>query len=380
MQSTFIIRDQEVLNFAWRGLKNFHNIDFCKSKIVKHHSVPEKHHKNAEKQARQIRYCLIQAKEYFDAAQVVGLGTKPLLLYYCCLSLALAQILYRGTGLDSLENARGKNAHHGLALKLDGDIGGATANTFRAIEQLRTAPVIIDGNRIGTFELWEKLSFEFPLVGKDTDKRGGSSVSNLGRILMQSEWQRQWELPVRGVNLLDVFLNSPGMTDWLAQHDIASNIVRGRIERTVADDSILLALVVHPAYKPSLDKVSHAFLFQPSVIPDLVVQAYESGFSMRIDLKKVVGTFSIPQGYMWTVDEIRFPDPDFKLNAFGLYYVGLHILGNLSRYYPEVWMRHIEEHTPLASGSEVFLDLAAVEIALATLTVLSDVFFVPRSR
>src|SRR4029077_18676377 len=74
---------------------------------------------NLRKQAAQIRYCILQGKEYFTAARHVGIATRPNLLYYGLSALAQAIILLRGGGTYSFDYIRSKGqikGHHGLEL------------------------------------------------------------------------------------------------------------------------------------------------------------------------------------------------------------------------------------------------------------------------
>ena len=75
-----IINSTGITRTCWNGIRRFHNVTFVADLICKLHSV--KKDKNIIKQAEQIKYCLIQAKEYYDAAQAVSLATKPVLMYY----------------------------------------------------------------------------------------------------------------------------------------------------------------------------------------------------------------------------------------------------------------------------------------------------------
>jgi len=104
--------------YAWTGLKRFHNVAYVEDWICKLHELGAKDRPNAKKQASQIRYCLIQASEYFEAAAVTSLATKPNLLYYSAMSLALAEILLKQDGLSSLDKARAQHRHHGLELAI----------------------------------------------------------------------------------------------------------------------------------------------------------------------------------------------------------------------------------------------------------------------
>jgi len=131
------------------------------------HSVPTKHRENVRKQAAQIRYCLIQAREYFAAAATVTLATKPNLLYYGTMSLALAEILFKQTGDSSLDKARAENRHHGLTMTMGGF--PKTPSLYEAARQLRANPVSINGKRQGRSQHWQLLGHISTLLGEPTN-------------------------------------------------------------------------------------------------------------------------------------------------------------------------------------------------------------------
>ncbi len=114
LQDAALLVDGDHRTYAWANLRNFHQYASTVERIMYLHSIPNNHRDNVRKQATQIRQCLMQAREYREAANAVSLATRPLLLYYSLMALALAQILFRGTGADSLDKARGEHAHHGL--------------------------------------------------------------------------------------------------------------------------------------------------------------------------------------------------------------------------------------------------------------------------
>jgi hypothetical protein len=104
---------------------------------------------NIRKQARQVRYCVLQAREYFTAAQHVGTATRPNLLYYGLSSLAYAIILLRGGGEYSFDYMRSHGkGHHGLDLT---GVPKAGASPDDAAAALRARPHLRRGVPAGTF-------------------------------------------------------------------------------------------------------------------------------------------------------------------------------------------------------------------------------------
>jgi hypothetical protein len=157
------VRTPDQAAFAWSTLRKYQNVDSVANKLMKIHSVPHKRRDNVRKQAQQLRYCMIQAREYFTAAEAVSIATKPNLLYYGTMSLALAEILFKQSGNSSLDKARTEHRHHGLSMTVGGFPKEASLETSANL--IRAIPMEADGKRKGTFELWHRSSREHPLVG-----------------------------------------------------------------------------------------------------------------------------------------------------------------------------------------------------------------------
>jgi hypothetical protein len=131
-----VVRTTDPAAFACAGLRRSQNIENVADRISAIHNVPEKHRANIRKQAQQLRYCLIQAREHFSAANTVSLATKPNLLNYGLMSLALAEILFKQSGLSSLDKAR--ESHHGLTMTVGRGQLALQANT-RLIARKRSS-------------------------------------------------------------------------------------------------------------------------------------------------------------------------------------------------------------------------------------------------
>jgi YaaC-like Protein len=203
------IQNANPAQYAWFSLRRFHNVRFTAERISKIHQVPAKHVKNVEKQADQIRFFLIQAKEYFDASKTVTLVTRPVLLYYSAMCLATAEILFKHSGDSSLDCARDKHKHHGLTF--------VNKHSKRTIDKitlsaagLRAKPAIrANQARYGTFELWHQTAREPPMPADIINRLPGSGTIGYGAVV-HGEDSRLGYLPECGVTLLDVMKCIPG--------------------------------------------------------------------------------------------------------------------------------------------------------------------------
>ncbi len=115
----------------WKYLRFFLDVTSVSKRIRRIHAIPDgKFDSNVKKQARQIGYCVRQAEEYFQASSQVGLATRPTLIYYGAVSLSRALILLRQDGSHSFDAFRKshKHNHHGL------DLDRGVAATARPID------------------------------------------------------------------------------------------------------------------------------------------------------------------------------------------------------------------------------------------------------
>lgn len=114
-----VVRERHGLDiWTWHRLMDFADESFATDFLLAHHpQLGRRDLQNVKKQAANIRHCILQAKEYFGAASLASLATKPNLLYYGISSLAYTIPLLKGDGCESFDYKRksGKG-HHGLVL------------------------------------------------------------------------------------------------------------------------------------------------------------------------------------------------------------------------------------------------------------------------
>lgn len=236
-------------------------------------SVPQKHARNVRKQAEQIRYCLIQAAEYFAAAETVSLATKPLLLYYGTMSLALAEILFKQDGGSSLDIARGQNAHHGLTLRVERR-PNLLKNLSESALALGARPLIREGNsRFGTFELWHRSSRETPCCGlvKNLLDNGGTNEGT--NVLMVAADERLPAIPDEGLSLLDCFRALPGMIGSLAHCGVSTELVRVRLRvHNQGDNSSSFQILIQPTAQELLERFLPLVKFKEYTMEQVLVR------------------------------------------------------------------------------------------------------------
>ncbi|MGX7709352.1 YaaC family protein [Methylobacterium sp. Gmos1] len=375
------VRTRDTARYAWAGLRKFHNTRFTFDKHVELLSVPAKYRKFAEKQAAHIRYSLLQAKEYAIAAHNATLATKPVLMYYCCMSLALAEILMKQGGESSLDKARLEHNHHGLSLQADEARIRKSEDFSEVASSLKAIPLIKGGGvRSGTFELWHRSARGMPTIGKHIKTQANGTILQHYSTLMQSSDAAYPKIERAGISLLDTISHVPGMANIITSYGVSSNFVRGRVEfndNRVTKRSAI-STIIHPEFAISVDDFMEKFKFKNPRI---------DGFNFHTGGQFGGGIFELltdgiyyddsisPDCVNINVDDVLFCK-DNIINEFGYLYTSLHILGNFARYFPDLWIKSVENSEPLAIVSEHFLEIAEERLPLLCLSELSRSYHV----
>lgn len=159
---------------TWRNLLEFANVDLTLDTIVRLHGAPKdkSERSNYNKQARQARLCVLQAKEYFDAARDASLFTSPNHAYYGAISLASLCLLLRGDGRSSLDALRAdpRNNHHGLRLTTGCSASTATAG-ISLLEQSK-AEVLNHGHFGNWYRVLPKRGNVYAFIKQDHGRTG----------------------------------------------------------------------------------------------------------------------------------------------------------------------------------------------------------------
>lgn len=362
-----VISTPDLVQFAWRNLRQYQNVLFVEDYLCNLHGIPKAQKPNARKQAQQLRYCLVQAEEYFDAARTVTLVTKPVLLYYSVMNLAIAEVLLKQSGDSSLDRAREHHAHHGLSLNVLSYPRNSQDLQTIGSRLIATPHVRAMGQRIGTFELWHRSSRHMPLAGSFVRFAQGATSTSY-EIWGKPQDRAPPELQMSGISLMDCLCSCPGMLHALRLYGAIPKILRGMHSTKFRTGKADYELIIHPSESQILDLFYEAFKvedpaqFQLNVLPSGLICSWSSVTGRKFP------NFDIPDGCMWTKDEIRFWPGEPALNEFGNFYVSLYILGNYARYYPDHWMYNVEQSSAFSVVAETFLSLAERRAALLALS------------
>ena len=371
---SFIPAGNDPARFAWNNLGRFQNTRFVSDLIMKLHRVPASQKNNIIKQSENVRQCLIQAKEYFDASQAVSLATKPLLIYYSLMSFALSEILIKQDGMSSLEKARGENAHHGLQFV---NINKKTDVVLEESASKLIARPIFNGKglRVGTFDLWHRSAREQPLFGKVEIIEGFNRIETKSIILSAVD-QRLSLIPNEGISLLECIKWLHGMEVCLMKNRIETSLVRAscKIESNTNSRSSFRSIVFHPQNEKSLQSCYAEIKCDASVCfrGQLNIHELNSGCILKWQHDESNPPFyiSFPGAIQWNSDYCLFSFDNKCLNEFGVYYVVFYILGNYVRYYPDNWIRDVESSSPLALAALELISIAERRLPVLALSEL----------
>jgi hypothetical protein len=373
-------RAADASKYAWGRLGHFQNVDAVTKLIVDAHKLPQDQRPNAKKQATQLRQCLMQAREYYDAASTVGPATRPVLLYYAIMSMALCEVLFKQSADSRLEKLREMHGCHGLALSLASAVKPAdtleeSAQALRAKPQ--TAP---DGSARGTFEVWRKSSREWPIVGLFHQTMDNFLQTSMPHTLMLGSDVEPDRYPAAGRSLLDVLKGLPQMAEFLEIYGVTPDLVRAtcNLRRANQHDDAIFHMIVHPTAPHLVKGFEELVSFAPRGAHRLLINDYPTGLGLTFPIgADTPGQF--PWAICTNLENTWFATRTESLNEFGLLYVALHIAGNFARYYPDKWLAHIEASSPLALTIDRLTDIAFERTPLLLLGELSQRCFVPAS-
>jgi hypothetical protein len=359
---------------TWRNLLEFANVDLTMDTIVRLHGQPSNKsaRSNYTKQARQARLCVLQAKEYFDAASSSSLFTSPNHAYYGAVSLASLCLLLRGDGLCSLDALRSdpRNNHHGLRLTTGCSPGAATEGVS-LLEHTR-AEVLNHGHFGNWYRSLPPRGSVYAFVKRDHDKT--SSINYLPAGGYDSP-------PLDGLigkssTLLELLKYLPDLDRDLDRAGILFPRSRTRHDievtsdefnkhtwflhgcRTLSDlEALLSRFSVNALHASSLDGITD-----------------ESRNAAIVSL-----WFKLPTeiGFKWPTsretlnhDTISYATERESHEVVDLYLVAYQ-LSMLSRYYPDIWIACIESRCRGAKLIERAVDLVVKKLPILMLSLVS---------
>lgn len=369
------VNDHDVEAFAWRRIAQFQNIDYTAQLIMNLHKLDKKHLANAKKQAEQVKYCLTQAREYFDASKRVSLATKPVQQYYCLMSLALAEILVKQTAESRLSALRANHNCHGLTFSLTSEPNVQESLASTAVKFYAKPQFGSNGKAKGTFEVWRRSARESPIGGEFIERHLSGQTKSFKLLFVPSD-EPPPVLPSSGINLYQCLTNLPYMAEPLSRWGLDLRMVRGVASKTynTATQTTTTSLTIHPNTNENIEAFGNLCKFEPSCINHLRIHEFPSGYTLSWD--QGIGAISLPHATCISTEDVYFTCSSEGFGEFGHLYLSLHMIGNYARYYPDKWIKHIEVNSPLASVVDDLCRYAMERLPLLALSELARSYYV----
>ncbi|MEW6491794.1 MAG: YaaC family protein [Cyanobacteriota bacterium] len=374
---------------VWKLLRFFRDVKFASDQHRRILNISEEtykqHKKYIEKQARQVGYCIRQAEEYFQASSQVGLATRPNLLYYGAVSLSQALILLRQNGEYSLDARRNneKHNHHGLELKglvknFKGDDG--TEAFFNSLQcNCFTKNGHGDKTPWGHFPLFYKSL----LPGAIAIHKNIIDVGYQGRlqtfdILDCADKLSLDALVEKNLNSLEILKTLPDMYFLLLQLGIKPELCQGSAESNLIreyktdaqGEKHLDKFIVE--YNFILDGISpeqkaHFLKFYQENNPGInIIRDFGTNIFLSSKNEFILNNNLTPihyeEYYPDSVDDINdrkfyIVKPETYIPELAAYLILLFCLGMLCRYYPDIWMKVIDENVQIAELTDSLLNI-----------------------
>lgn len=372
------ITAENPVKHVWKHLRLFLDEEYTRElhcsylKIDKNSGVFKKHSPNIRKQVTQIGYSIRQAEEYFEAASMVDLPTRPLLLYYGATTLARALVLLKNDGTYALDKTPAIHQRHGLELKLE-HFKGSALEVF-----LKAVGCTIEES--GSFPLFyaSLTDCRCPIPSETynvvPNTFGQQLTMKWTGLLNSCETIAKEKIPKIKRNLLDMLRVLPDMFKSLKHSGIEPTLCKGSAKGVVTNH------FTSPDQGMELTRTESVISFIVDSLTDAQRAGLLARYSNHAELK-VMPTFGTNLSTLYLqctlpssdekqsqifipdmVDDLGgnlhfLLDPDSFLGEAATYYIVLYCLGMLSRYYPHVWMKAIEK-SRIAELCDTFLNFA----------------------
>lgn len=379
IQGTKDITSENPIKQIWKFLRFFLDTPSVSDTIRGIHSIPKgKFDSGIKKQARQIGYCIRQAEEYFHASAQVGLPTRPTLLYYGAVSLSQALVLLRQDGshsIDALRKTR-KHTHHGLNLVRGLAVAASPSHGPEAFfSSLECEYNTKEGIPWGHFALFYRslvpcacqIRREIYDHGKPTFLQDDIPMNCADLLPLESLVSKRANILQLIKTLPDTYfaLREIGMQPDLRRGNVKIQIMRHYKRNDQGSEQLERTNHRHDFFIDDLtqDQKAHLLASYKDRNPDIKLEA-ELASNIHLSLTKEFLPSEAPHlgYYPDIVDDMNgrkfyILRSDAYIPEPAAHYIVLYCLGMLSRYYPDVWMKGIDENVAIAELTDSLLNI-----------------------
>ncbi len=313
---------------------------------------------NLKRKALEIKRCINQAKEYYDSAKQVSLITRANLIYYGMVSLSLALILFKKEAAFSLGGLRAKGEkHHGLDLS---EITKLDPNQDSVSLLQNIACKILP---FGLFKVLYPCLSPIPTFGKTTYLYRTTSQTfkllfSSGRLVPFSE------LIGKKFDCWTLLREIPDMYSFLDGHGLETFSTRGRILceiDTVKKTASYEITIHHTRDTKQKDFFLSKIRFHPCTygrISEIKLKDEISGFiaSIKWSLESPASFEGFVTANTNIEDEILAYEKEPFCNYIVNQYIIMYCLSMLVRYYPDQWIRLVEQDHFVTRIIEYFIE------------------------
>jgi hypothetical protein len=378
---------------VWKYLRLYLNKDRTGKLIRQIHNVPaDAHEANVLKQCTQVGYCIRQAEEYFRASEIVGLATKPLLLYYGCVALSRALVLIKHDGTYSLDVMRktNKHRHHGLTLSEGAaELAAKTNNAADFFASIRCSCYL---NKAGS--PWGHWPIFYAALDPSVFiERMRITESDRQAFLDReaphpsADVLRVEQLKNREVNCLELLKGLPDLFGDLSELGISTYLARGSTQSVYAQYFGLVAAAPQPGAiqaEPAQGVRQRTHIVETrdffidgitenerSALWDFlhrknaaIIKASEFPTNLHLSLTTQGASeqeINARRGYCPDIiDDINGQKlyilrPEEYVHECGALLAIMFCLGMLSRYFPDIWMKTIERNVDVVEVTNSLL-------------------------
>ena len=371
----WIVTD-DIRRETWRRLFEFANIDLATDAIIARHGTPKDNseRQNYKKQAQQVRACVLQAKEYFDAAEASTLITSPNHAYYGAICLASMMMLVLGDGRSALDVLRrdSKNQHHGLQFSTGCNAKNAATGT-----------VLIDETRVeilenGHFANWYQALPRIEQIHVIHRRRQFSSEHRSFLPIGGYEIPSFRSLVGRKIKIIDLLRYFPDLSAELyrARVDVSRSKVTHEVEINVPQGRQGHVWYVHGAATPAE---------REAVLAGFEIEARCAEFmTCEVDESTLRAIIRVTWNIREAVPIFRWPTPRDTMSRDTIYYadnvetpefVDMYLvayqLSMVSRYFPDIWMSCIESQCKAAKLIESAVELLKKKLPILALSTVT---------
>jgi len=363
---------------TWRQLLEFSNVEITINQIIKLHGTPttNRMRDNYKKQAIQARVCILQAKEYFDAARRASIFTSPNHCYYGAVALTSMMMLILGDGRKSLDYLRAdsKNCHHGLDFNTGCNASGA-ATAINLLEQ-SYAKVMPFGQFANWYNILPEAGTSHGMVKRFYQTFNRNGRESVGNYLVDNIET----LIGSNLNLVELIKYLPDLSDDLGRFGINAICSRSSLDvkYDYRDNSAEYRWAIHGCNpKEELMQLLNGFATKPQYAENFTFAMSDEGDYAAggiVHFRYKIGdspTISWPDTRETVNHElISYANPIKRHEIVDLY-IAAYQLSMLSRYYPDIWVSCIESQCRAAKIVERVTDVFMRKFPILSLSLIS---------